>query len=75
MDDESGQSMEPMEEVPLKELSESVSGASREILDDADCILISGGGAELRRLLIIRALKTNSVGESALIIALTRSTF
>jgi len=44
MDDESGQSMEPMEEVPLKELSESVSGASREILDDADCILISGGG-------------------------------
>ena len=43
MDDESGQSMEPMEEVPLKEMGESESGASRGILDDADCILISGG--------------------------------
>jgi len=29
MDDESGASMEPMEEVPIKELGESESGASR----------------------------------------------
>ena len=31
MDDESGESMEPMEEVPLKELGETESGASRGI--------------------------------------------
>jgi len=31
MDDESGESMEPMEEVPLKELGEAESGASRGI--------------------------------------------
>ena len=44
MDDESGESMELMEEVPLKELGESESGASRGILDDADCVFrISGG--------------------------------
>jgi len=38
MDDESGEFMEPMEEVPLKELGESQSGASRGIPD-------IGGGA------------------------------
>ena len=44
MDHESGESTEPMEEVPLKELCESESGASRGILDDADCVFrISGG--------------------------------
>jgi len=43
-DDESGESMEPMEEVPLKELGETESGASRGIPDDADCVFrISGG--------------------------------
>jgi len=45
MDDESGESTEPMEEVPLKELGETESGASRGIPDDADCVFrISGGG-------------------------------
>jgi len=44
MDDESGESMEPMEEVPLKELGETQSQASRGIPDDADCVFrISGG--------------------------------
>ena len=44
MDDESGESMEPMEEVPLKEPGETESGVSRGIPDDADCIFrISGG--------------------------------
>jgi len=38
MDDESGESMEAMEEVPLKELSETESGASSGIPDDADCV-------------------------------------
>ena len=43
-DDENGKSMEPMEEVPLKELGESESGASRGILHDADYVFrISGG--------------------------------
>jgi len=46
MDDESGESMESMEEVPLEEMGESESGASRGILDDADCVFrISGGGS------------------------------
>jgi len=40
-DDESGESMEPMEEVPLKELGETESGASRGIPDDADCVFRS----------------------------------
>jgi len=38
MDDESGESVEPMEEVPLKELRQTESGASRGIHDDANCI-------------------------------------
>jgi len=48
MDDESGESMEPMKEVPLKELSESESETYRDIglLDDADCAFrFSGGGS------------------------------
>ena len=45
IDDESGESMEPMEEVPQKELYESESGASRGILDDADCVIRISGGA------------------------------
>ena len=44
MDDESGELMEPMEEVPLKELGETESGASRGILDDADCVFRILGG-------------------------------
>jgi len=35
-DDESGESMEPMEEVPLKELSESGLEKSRELIPDRD---------------------------------------
>jgi len=43
MDDESGESMEPMEEVPLKELGETES--SIDILDDEDSVFrISVGG-------------------------------
>jgi len=43
MDDESGESMEPMEEVPLKELGETESSSG--MLDDEDCVFrISGGG-------------------------------
>ena len=38
MDDESGESMEPNEEVPPKEPGEKESGASRGITDDADCV-------------------------------------
>ena len=38
MDDESGESMEPMEEVPPKEPGEKESGASRGIPDDTDCV-------------------------------------
>jgi len=38
MDGESGESMEPMEKVPLKELGESELGASRGIPDVADCV-------------------------------------
>jgi len=48
MDDENGESMEPilpMEEVPLKELGETESGASRSISDNADCVftILRGG--------------------------------
>ena len=39
MDDESGESMELMEEVPPKEPREKESGASRGIPDDTDCLL------------------------------------
>ena len=38
MDDESGESMEPMEEVPLKEPGAKESGASRGIPNDTDCL-------------------------------------
>ena len=67
MDDENGESMEPMEEVPLKELGDTESVASRGILDDADCVL--------RMLFVNRELKTNTFRECALKKALTRSTF
>ena len=76
MDDESGESMEPMEEVPLKEPGEKESGASRGVPDDTDCVFrISVGN--LRMLLVNRVglLKTNSFRECALKIALTGSTF
>jgi len=44
-DDESGESMEPMEEVPLKELVETESGAPiRGIPVDADCVFRMSGG-------------------------------
>jgi len=52
MDEESGESMEPMEEVPPKEPGEKESGAPRGILDDTDCVFrISVGN--LRMLLVI----------------------
>ena len=38
MDDESGESMEPMEEVPPKEQREKKSVASRGIPEDTDCV-------------------------------------
>jgi len=38
MDDDSGELMEPMYEVPLKEPGETESGASRGIPDDTDCV-------------------------------------
>jgi len=72
MDDENGESMEPMEEVPLKELGDTESVASRGILDDADCVF---RGGELRMLFVNRELKTNTFRECALKKALTRSTF
>jgi len=74
MDDES---MEPMEEVPLKELDESESGAFRGIglPDDTDCVFRISGREKLRMLLVNRVLKTNTFRECALKIALTRSTF
>jgi len=50
MDDESGESMEPMEEVPPKEPGETESGASRGIPDDTDCVFIISVG-KLRMLL------------------------
>ena len=47
IDDESGESMEPMEEVPSKEPGEKVSGAFRGIPDDIDCVFrISVGSYE-----------------------------
>jgi len=74
MDDESGESMEPNEEVPPKEPGEKESGASRGITDDADCVFrISVGN--LRMLLVNRVLKTNSFRECVLKIALTGSIF
>jgi len=74
MDDES---IEPMEEVPLKELGESESGAFRGIglPDDTDCVFRISGREKLRMLLVNRVLKTNTFRECALKIALTRSTF
>jgi len=50
MDDESGESMAPMEEVPPKEPGETESGASRGIPDDTDCVFIISVG-KLRMLL------------------------
>ena len=41
MDDESGESMAPMEEVPPKEPGETESGASGGIPDDTDCVFRS----------------------------------
>ena len=73
MDDESGESMEPMEEVPPKELGETESGASRGIPDDADCVFRISG--KLRTLLVNRVPKTNSFRECAVKIVLTRSMF
>jgi len=56
MDDESGESMEPMEELPLKELGETESGASRGLPDDADCVFRISGVMKLRMLLVNRVL-------------------
>ena len=50
MDDESGETMEPMEEVPLKEPGEKESGPPRDIPVDTDCIFRISVG-KLRMLL------------------------
>jgi len=55
-------------------MGESESGASRGILDDADCVFRISR-EKVRMLLVNRVLKTNSVRECALKIALTRITF
>jgi len=44
MDDDSGESMEPMEEVPPKEPGEAESEASRGIPDDTDCVFRNSVG-------------------------------
>jgi len=64
MDDESGESMEPMEEVPLKELGETESSSG--ILDDEDCVFRISGGGSYECCLLSRVLKTNSFRECAL---------
>ena len=70
MDDESGESMEPIDDVPPKEPGETESGASRGIPDDTGCVF------RISRVLPVnRVLKTNSFHECALKIALTGSTF
>jgi len=74
MDDDSGESMEPMEEVPPKEPGEAESGASRGIPDDADCVFRNSVGKS-RVLLVNRVLKTNSFRECFVKIALTGRTF
>ena len=74
MDDESGESMEPMDEVPPKEPGETETGASRGITDDTDCVFRISVGKS-RVLLVNRVLKTNSFRECAVKIAVTGSTF
>jgi len=74
MDDESGESMEPMDEMPPKEQGETESGASRGIPDDTDCVFRILVGKS-RVLPVNRVLKTNSLRECALKIALTGNTF
>ena len=64
MDDESGESMEPMEEVPLKELGETESSSG--IFDDEDCVFRISGGGSYECCLLSRVLKTNSFLECAL---------
>ena len=75
MDDESGEPMEPMEEVPMKELGESESGASLQRQTCWRRLRIQNFRRKLRMLLVNRVLKTNSFRECAPKIALTRSTF
>jgi len=74
MDDDSGEAMEPMEEVPPKEPDEAESGASRGIPDDTDYVFRNSVGKS-RVLLVNRVLKTNSFRECFLKIALTGRTF
>jgi len=52
MDDESGESMEPMDEVPPKEPGEKESGASRDIPNDTDCVFRISMGKS--RVLIVK---------------------
>jgi len=52
MDDESGESMEPMDEVPPKEPGEKESGASRGIPNDTDCVFRISMGKS--RVLIVK---------------------
>ena len=75
MDDESGESMEPMDEVPPKEPGgETESGAYRGIPDDTDCVFRISVGKS-RVLPVKSVLKTNSFRECALKIALIGSIF
>jgi len=74
MDDESGESMEPMDQVPPKEPGETESGASRGIPDDTDCVFRISVGKS-RVLPVKSVLKTNSFRECALKIALIGSIF
>ena len=74
MDDESGESMEPMDQVPPKEPGETESRAYRGIPDDTGCVFRISVGKS-RVLPVKSVLKTNSFRECALKIALVGSIF
>jgi len=74
MDDESGESMEPMDQVSPKEPGETESGAYRGIPDDTDCVFRISVGTS-RVLPVKSVLRTNSFRECALKIALIGSIF
>ena len=73
MDDESGESMEPMEEVSLKELGESQRRPEAYLM--TQIAYSESHGGKLRVLIVNRELQSISFRECALKIALTRSTF
>jgi len=71
MDDESGELVEPMEEVPLRQNQRRPEAYLMTQIAYSE----SQGGGKLRILLVNRVLKTNSFRECALKIALTGSIF